>query len=584
MRAERWHEVERLYHAACERRPEERLAFIEGATEDEELAREVASLLAQDSGTAQFLESNGCEADGEISQMRLPAGERVGPYLVLEFLGAGGMGEVYKVRDMRLDRTVAMKLLPRASSTDPAALERFHREARAASALNHPRICTIHDSGEYHGQPFFVMELLEGQSLRERISGKPVPLPELLDVAVQVADALNAAHAKSIVHRDIKPANMFLTRGRQIKILDFGLAKYRAEPIAPANHLTETLRATGLTRPGNIAGTIAYASPEQARGEAVDTRSDIFSFGVVLYEMATGQRPFQGDTWEEVRHSVLNTPPPNPSVVAPGVNRNLDRIILKALEKKSAERYQSAQEMMDDLEKIIRRRRHRRWYVQAGVAAAIMLGLAGAGTWYGSRLSRIRWARNEALPRARLLASSGDVARALALAGQAEHFLGHDAEIDNLRRVYGYPIALRTSPPGAAIYFKPYLSPDASWEFVGTSPIEELLIDRQAVYRVRAVKAGFESSEFTGNGGQVWSRTLLPEGGSPAGMVFVRGGPEASHPTQVVLPGYWMDKYEVTNRQFKEFVDAGGYRNPKFWKHRFMREGHMLLFGSHGRV
>ena len=165
---------------------------------------------------------------------------------------------------------------------DPAALERFQREARAASALNHPHICTIHDSGQYFGQPFFVMELLEGQSLRERISGKPMPLAELLDIARQAAEELGAAHAKGIVHRDVKPANMFLTGGGKLKILDFGLAKYRAEPIAPVHELTETIAASGLTRPGSIAGTISYASPEQARGEAVDMRSDIFSFGVVL--------------------------------------------------------------------------------------------------------------------------------------------------------------------------------------------------------------------------------------------------------------------------------------------------------------
>jgi tRNA A-37 threonylcarbamoyl transferase component Bud32/dienelactone hydrolase len=461
---------------------------------------------------------------------------------------------------------------------DPAAIERFQHEARAASALNHPRICIIHDSGQYYGQPFFVMELLEGQSLRERISGESMPLPELLAIAVQVADALSAAHAKGIVHRDIKPANMFLTRGGQIKILDFGLAKYRAEPSAPAKDLTVTHTATGLTRPGSIAATIAYASPEQARGEEADTRSDIFSFGVVLYEMATGQRPFQGDTWEEVRHTVLNTSPPNPSAVAPGVNRDLERIILKAIEKEPGERYQSAQDMRDDLEKIIRWARRRYWYVRAGAAALILLGLAGAATWYGLRFSRIRWARNEALPHARLLADSGDVAGALTLVRQAEGVLGRAAEIDNLRRVYGYPISLSTSPPGAAVYFKPYLSPDGPWEFVGSSPIEEFPIDRQEVYRVRVVKAGFDSREFTVQDGGKWSIKLLPQGASPGGMVFVEGGPEWSRPAKLVLPDYWVDTYEVTNLNFKDFVVAGGYRNPAFWKHPFMKQGRTVSF------
>jgi hypothetical protein len=577
MLSERWREMERLYHAACERKPEERLAFLESATADKELAREVASLLAHEPGNAEFLESNHGKEAGRISEMRLPAGERIGPYVVLDFLGAGDMGEVYRVRDTRLDRTVAMKLLPRASSINPAALERFQREARAASALNHPRICTIHDSGQYYGQPFFVMELLEGQSLRERMSGKPLLVAELLDIAVQTADALDAAHAKGIVHRDIKPANMFLTRGGQIKILDFGLAKYRAEPAAPANDLTETLSTT-LTRPGSIAGTIAYASPEQARGEAVDLRSDIFSFGVVLYEMATGQRPFQGDTWGAVRYSVLNTSPPNPSEVARGVRRDLDRIILKALEKEPEERYQSAQEVSEDLEKIVRGERRRRWYFRAAAAAVVLLGLAGAGTSYGLHFSRIRWARNEAMPRARLLAGSGDIAGALAVARQAEALVGPNAEIVTLRRAYGNAVDFDTTPPGAAVYLKPYVSPDAPWESIGTSPVNNFYVDRAGVYRVRYVKPGFEPVELTLSTFSGASRKLLPRGSSPHEMVFVAGGKEESHPSHAVVPDYWIDKYEVTNRQYKEFVDAGGYRNRKFWTQPFIGQGHLLSF------
>lgn len=578
MQPDRWREVEKLYHAACERKPEERLGFLESATEDKELAKEVASLLAHEPGAAQFLDSHGGQT-GELSQMRLPAGERIGPYVVLEFIGAGGMGEVYKVRDTRLDRLVAMKLLPKSSSVNPEALERFQREARAASALNHPRICTIHDSGQYYSQPFFVMELLQGQSLRERISDGQIPLPELLSIIMQVADALNAAHAAGIVHRDIKPANIFLTGNAQIKILDFGLAKFRTDPVTSAAQpvsSTENLTVTVLTRPGQIAGTIAYSSPEQARGQQVDTRSDIFSLGVVLYEMATGSRPFRGDTWPEVIASVLTTSPTKPSVIAPGVDRDLERIILKALNKNPAERHQSAQEVMNDLEGILTRARRRRWYSRVGIAAVVVLGLAGVGTWYGVQFSRTRWARNEAVPRARLLAESGNAAGALDLLRQAEHWLPHDPEIENIRRVYAVRTTIQTSPPGASLYFKDYMDLNAPWKYLGKSPLDMFIAVGQG-YRVKLEKPGFRTLEAAWPFGPSWSATLAPQTGSPAEMVWGSGGPvQELH--GVVLPDYWLDKYEVTNRQYKQFVDADGYQSRRFWKQDFIKDGRRLSF------
>jgi serine/threonine protein kinase len=223
MLKERWREIESLYHAACELKPEKRQAYLERACSgDEALRREVESLLAHEGMAANFLEADPHDEFGQEPQAPVPIGAQIGPYTLVEFLGAGGMGEVYKARDTRLDRPVAIKFLPSAFASDPEALQRFQREARAASALNHPRICTIHDLGNYEGWPFLVMECLEGQLLKDRIAGKPLPIPELVDVAVQICDALQAAHAKGIVHRDVKPSNIFVTAGGQIKILDFG--------------------------------------------------------------------------------------------------------------------------------------------------------------------------------------------------------------------------------------------------------------------------------------------------------------------------------------------------------------------------
>lgn len=380
MLAERWKEVERLYLSARELTPAERPSYLESATDDEELRREVESLLANDELAAGFLESDEPEADGRAQDASVPAGEKIGPYVILEFLKAGGMGEVYKARDTRLDRVVAIKFLPRAVATDPAALDRFQREARAASALNHPRICTIHDVGDFRGRPYFVMELLEGQSLRDRIAGKSVSVAEILDLAVQVADALQAAHAKGIVHRDIKPANLFVTAGGQVKILDFGLAKLGREPHYPAANISETDKTvTGitLTRPGSVMGTLAYLSPEQARGEEVDCRSDIFSFGVVLYQLATGQPAFRGETSAELIGAILYQVPAKPSAINRAVPGALDRIILKALEKDRIVRYQTAGELMSDLESLqsaaLHRVHTRRWMLASSAAAAAAL-------------------------------------------------------------------------------------------------------------------------------------------------------------------------------------------------------------------
>jgi len=361
MLTDRWREIETLYNSACERKPEERRAYLESACGgDESLRLEVESLLAHEELAANFLETHESTTPGNAVEASVPAGEQIGPYLVLEFLQKGGMGEVYKARDMRLDRTVAIKFLPRALAADPTAVERFQREVRAASSLNHPRICTVHDVGEFHGRPFLVMEFLEGQSLRDRIAGGPLPIAELMDLAVQICDALKAAHAKGIVHRDIKPGNIFITAGGQIKILDFGLAKRSGEAravaeatvSAPDEQTAATATRITITRPGSIAGTLAYLSPEQARSEEVDSRTDIYSLGVVLYQMATGRPTFRAETSEELIGAILHQTPIKPSVLNPPVPASLERIILKALEKEPTARYQSVADLLADLEKI----------------------------------------------------------------------------------------------------------------------------------------------------------------------------------------------------------------------------------------
>ena len=329
-------------------------------------------------------------------------GQQVSHYRILGKLGGGGMGVVYEAEDLKLGRHVALKFIPENLAGDPKSLERFTREARAASLLNHPNICTIHGIEDNNGHPFIVMERLEGDSLKQHIGGHPMPIEKVLDVGVQVADALMASHAKNIVHRDIKPANIFLTPTGQVKVLDFGLAKLvhnlGTEDDAGADN--------SLTAIGVIPGTAVYMSPEQARSDTVDARSDLFSFGVVLYEMSTGKKPFTGANSLVTLDAVLHAKPTPPHDLNPKIPIELEGIIGKAMEKDRNHRYQSAAEMKSDLA-LLRREaesgqiksstntarlraatrtfgRHNRLqtYLLLGTAALLVTVLAAVGAWW----------------------------------------------------------------------------------------------------------------------------------------------------------------------------------------------------------
>ncbi len=399
MNPERWQHIKSILHAALERDPRERAAFLDQTcAANPSLRSEVESLIASYEQADGFIESPAVEfmansLEGEAGSL---VGQSLGPYQLIDSLGGGGMGEVYRARDTRLGREVAIKVLPSAFSTDTDRLRRFEQEARAASALNHPNILVIHDVGTEDGSPYLVTELLQGETLRQRLDSTTIPQRKAVDYALQIARGLAAAHDRGIIHRDLKPQNLFLTRDGQMKILDFGLAKL-IQPTNPLQTEAPTLLADADTGTGMVMGTAGYMSPEQVRGKAADQRSDIFSFGAVLYEMLTGKRAFQRASPVETMNAILKEEPAELSEANRNIPAGLERVVGHCLEKKPEERFQSTRDLVFDLEALsglsapsgssvaVAKTRSTRTLVPLLIGVALLTAAAVAGYFAGKR-------------------------------------------------------------------------------------------------------------------------------------------------------------------------------------------------------
>jgi eukaryotic-like serine/threonine-protein kinase len=538
--------------------------------------------------------------------MALIPGTKLGPYEIQSLLGAGGMGEVYRARDTRLQRTVAIKVLPAHQSSNRDRHVRFEQEAKSISALQHPNICVLHDIGSQDGVDFMVMEYVSGQTLEKLIAAGGLATDLAMKYAIQIADALARAHTAGIVHRDLKPANIMVDGSGHIKVLDFGLAKLISQTAAMND---ET--ASVLTMPGAVIGTLPYMSPEQAEGKPLDARSDVFSFGSVLYEMLSGKRAFPAQTRAALLSAVMRDDPKPLSEERRNIPPEVRRVVSRCLKKDSQARYPSAAELLVELKycrdllfpesgailtsgRIVREIKRPRVLIPL---ALVLILLLAAGVFSVKRWRNIRWAREVAVPGISRFYDQGKYEEAYALAVKAEKAIPDDRTLVKLWPLISYQVSIDSSPSNADVYRRAYGDVNAPWVPVGRTPLKgarqpmgELIwkIEKPGfgtVFRMTSSLFGWFLRPRRQVAGTVALDALDKV---PRGMVRV--SPE-SIPKELLIPGYesvpqlplqdfWIDQFEVTNRQYKAFVDQGGYARREYWKLDFTQDGKSLSWDA----
>jgi formylglycine-generating enzyme required for sulfatase activity/dienelactone hydrolase len=512
-------------------------------------------------------------------------GRTISHYAIEDRLGEGGMGTVYLARDTLLDRKVAIKIVSPEAAGNPALVGRLLREAKAASRLNHPNIVTVYEIARAGDVDFIAMECVDGQPLSQLIPPGGLPIAQALDYAGQIAAALAAAHGANVVHRDIKPANVMVAPSGRLKVLDFGLAKITAPKELGESTPTATFGPIGATAPGLVVGTVGYMSPEQIEGRPTDARSDVFSVGVLLFEMLTGRRPFGGDSAWKVMAATVGGSAPSVAALRPEVPPELVGVVTRCLATRPADRYASAAELAEDLTRVrggpettAPSERTRR--PSPLLIAAIGFGLLAVAllAWTTMRESRLRWARGPAIAEIERLKAKDDLGAAYLVGRKALAIAPDDSQVRQAWANLTAEATITSEPSGADVAFRGYTAPDGSWVSLGKTPLPNARI-ALGLLRWRLTKPGYDTLEV-GQGADLLEFRLAPASSSPPGMVLVPKGSFQLESTeqQVALPDYLLDRYEVTNRQFKAFVDAGGYRKREYWREPFVKDGRSLTW------
>jgi eukaryotic-like serine/threonine-protein kinase len=510
-------------------------------------------------------------------------GRTVGHYRVLEQIGAGGMGIVCRARDQRLERDVAIKVLAPGLLVEEGARKRFRKEALALAKLNHPNIAAIYDVGELDGLDYLVMEFVPGETLADKLRAGPLALPDALAIGCDVAAALEEAHEQGVVHRDLKPGNIAVTPKGRAKVLDFGVAKLLAHTDP------DITQSVGETR--FPVGTLAYMSPEQAEGKPLDSRTDLWSLGVVLYESLSGRAPFHGDSSLAILRSVTQDIPKPLREIRPDTPRDTEEIVSRAMEKSPGKRYQSAADMSRDLSAVLARLTtpsapgtEREVKVPRVLATAALLMFAlliAGGAWFYHRSEKKQWAREQAIPQIAELKQQDKPLAAFRLLHEAQRYLPGDPQLAEIAGKLMELVSITSSPAGATVEIQDYLSPDSSWYPLGTTPLKEVRIP-SGYFRWKLSKPGLRDYVAAPQTQKQMNFSLDMADHAPRGMVFVDGGNWFDFIGFVGwvgpyrLPPYYLDQYEVTNREYQEFVDQGGYRNREYWKEKFLQNGREL--------